>query len=99
MKKLVVLVRKDLPSLAYKAVQGAHAVAAFMRFNEGEWFNETLVFVEATKEQMNIAKIKARWIELPTSSFYEPDMNNEQTALAIGCNKTPSFLSNLPLLE
>ena len=45
MKKMYVLVRKDLPS-TYRMVQGAHAVAEYLlRYPDTEWKNGTLVFL------------------------------------------------------
>lgn len=100
MQKLVVLVRNDLPSTGYKAAQAAHAVAEFMWKHQYVWANEILVIVEATQQQIERAKIQSKWKDFPTAIFKEPDMNNEETAfaVAVGSEKTPNFLSNLPLL-
>lgn len=50
MKKLYVLIRKDLP-IAYQAVQAGHAVAEWMIKGTGEWKNHTLVYLHVKNEE------------------------------------------------
>lgn len=50
MKKLYILVRKDL-SPAYQAVQAGHTVAEWMINGTGEWQNQTLVYLHVKNEE------------------------------------------------
>jgi|WetSurMetagenome_2_1015567.scaffolds.fasta_scaffold288832_1 hypothetical protein len=84
-KKMYVLVRNDLAS-TYKNVQGAHALALFAMEHSKEfqeWNNTTLVFLGAG----NLKDIR-EWILKLTkrkkvfSVFYEPDLDDQTTAIA-----------------
>lgn len=56
MKKLFVLVRKDLNE-SYRFVQGTHAVAQWMLDYPNTWLNSTLVVLEvANSEQLEFFK-------------------------------------------
>jgi hypothetical protein len=103
MYKLYVVVRRDL-SKSQQAVQAGHALAQFLIDcpNSG-WTNGTLVYLKGPNghdEMMsffkNISEIGSVW-HVP---FYEPDLDNEITALAIlGCEDIiPNVLLGLPLV-
>ena len=87
MKKLFVLVRKDMP-MAYQAGQAGHAVAEFMKTYPGEWNNEILVYlwVDNEHELEKWFNNLHRKIWFPVR-FREPDLNNESTALAVLCSE------------
>jgi len=84
MKKLYVLVRKDL-SKSQQAIQAGHAVAEYLlRGRLSSWDNGTLVYLAAENE-----KDLKSWGELfhimsvDCVGFNEPDKNNELTAIAV----------------
>lgn len=83
MQKLFVLISKDLPSVAYQGVQGAHAVAQWLLNNKETqtWNNQTLVFLEA--ENLIKWKQKLELRSLEYTEFIEPDLNNKLTSLAV----------------
>lgn len=94
-RRLYVLVRKDLPSKAYCAVQAGHAVAEFMKIDNCEsWENETLIYLTVP----NIDKLMSVYNSLTsqTALFVEPDLNDEPTAFAT-VEHNPVF-DNLRLL-
>ncbi len=83
MKKLYVIVRKDL-SISQRAVQAGHAVAEFLLHGPfSRWSNGTLIYlgVKGLNQLENIKRNLQRdgivYIE-----FKEPDLNNETTAIA-----------------
>lgn len=78
--KLYVLIREDLPDMAYKAVQGGHAVAQYV--NEYGWKNDTLIYAEVSPYSMRkwMSKLDSRYA--PYSKFVEPDWNEQITAIA-----------------
>lgn len=81
-KKLYVLVSDKLTSI-YGAVQGGHAVAQYMLDNsrkKNKWKNETIVYLKCN---IKIIKTKLDIRGLDYSSWYEPDLDNELTAIAI----------------
>ena len=85
MKKLYVLVRKDL-GVSQQAVQAGHAVAEWVLKLGGwmDWTNGILVYlgVESERElERWIYKLGRRDIEFV--GFKEPDIGNQYTALAI----------------
>ena len=96
MKKMFILVRKDLGS-PYKMVQGAHALAQYalehtQDFNE--WNNHTVVFVDV-KDEKSLYKWKEKlhYSDKRTSIFHEPDINDELTAIA--CYDDGEIFKNL----
>lgn len=103
MNKLYVIVRRDL-SKSQQAVQAGHAVAQFLiDLPDSGWTNGTLVYLKGPsghEEMMNffegIRKIEPRW-HMP---FYEPDLDDEITALAVlePKNAVSSFLGDMPLV-
>ena len=82
MKKLYVIVRRDLTS-SQIAVQAGHAVAAFLLHGECLWKNETLIYLGA-KDYSHLQRIiyKLELKNIPFIKFKEPDMDNEVTAIA-----------------
>ena len=83
MSKLYVLIRSDLPK-NYQAVQAGHAVAEYMLECPGAWQNETLVYLrvrnEAELEEWSERLHEMYIIRCP---FFEPDINDQMTALAV----------------
>jgi len=87
MKKLYVIVRKDL-SISQRAVQAGHAVAEFLlRGPFSRWNNGTLIYlgVKGLNQLENI-KNKFEREDIPYIEFKEPDLNNEITAIATDVN-------------
>lgn len=93
MKRLYVLTRADL-DLAYRSVQGGHAVAQFcLEHPESEWDNGYLIYLDVGDE----GELKEWWGKLnfektmtkkdpEFSVFYEPDLNYQLTAIAVYTN-------------
>ena len=97
MSRLYVLVRGDLPA-AHKAVQAGHAVAEWTLSNKG-WLNETLVYL--TTKDKNEFDTYFKLLDLfsiPFSSFKEPDLGGETTALATADPLAKKIFKDLPLL-
>ena len=96
MKKMFILVRKDLGS-PYKMVQGAHALALYalehtQSFNE--WNNETIVFLDVKDEKSLLKwKDKLTYSDKMISVFAEPDIGDQFTAIA--CYDTDEMFKNL----
>ena len=83
MKKLYIIVRKDL-SPSQRAVQAGHAVAEFLlRGPNFRWNNGTLIYlgVKGLKQLENI-KRNLEYTGVNYVEFREPDLNNETTAIA-----------------
>jgi len=98
--KLYVLVRNDL-SKSQQAVQAGHAVAEFLlSYKDTEWKNGILVYLKSPGDwdlynNMERALKKGA----PYIPFYEPDMNDEITAVAIlGTEGIPDMLENYRLV-
>ena len=87
MKKMYVLIRKDLDP-SYQAVQAGHALAQFMLEHPDQaqdWDNHTLIYLRVKNED----ELKKWWMKIdnmeedaPYSTFREPDIGNELTAIA-----------------
>lgn len=98
MKKLYVLIRKDL-SFSYRSVQAGHAVAEWLlqhgQINK-EWENGTLIYLDVENEQELIL-----WTErldrrdMKWTGFREPDIGDQMTAIA--CLTDSKVFSNLKL--
>lgn len=93
MKKLFVLVRNDIP-IPNQAVQAGHALAQWM-LDDGydsivynpKWSNEILVYLSVKdEEELKKWEYKFEHRLLLYSSFHEPDLNNEMTAIAVMCS-------------
>lgn len=80
--KLYVIVRKDLtPSQI--AVQAGHAVAEYLVEDSQTWRNETLVYL-GVKNLFHLEKWmrKLNDFDVRYTTWREPDINNEVTAIA-----------------
>jgi Peptidyl-tRNA hydrolase PTH2 len=84
MKKLYVIVRKDL-STSQQAVQAGHAVAAYLLHGQffRRWENEILIYL-GVKNGFRLHHLmeKMRDEGIDFVQFQEPDLNNETTAIA-----------------
>ena len=97
MKKLYVLVRKDL-SKSQQAVQGGHAVAEYLLHGPSTaWPNGTLVYLGVRNETelkfWGTQITKKGYAIVP---FREPDRADEMTAIATECDGV--LLNELRLL-
>ena len=85
MNKMYIFVRKDLAPM-YRMVQGAHALAQYaieLPEQFEEWNNETIVFIEVKHDgQLMTLKNVLAHRHISFSKFFEPDHNNELTAIA-----------------
>jgi peptidyl-tRNA hydrolase len=88
-RKLFLITREDL-SEGQQAVQAAHALQEF-NIQHPEcaqaWYNDsnTLAFLAVPNEgALGVLLKKAANRGIPVAAFYEPDRDNELTALAIG---------------
>lgn len=87
--KLYVVTRADL-SIGQQAVQGMHAIVAFIvrhPWTALKWYLEsnTLAFVTAPDEfGLGVLLSQANDERIEAAGFREPDRNNELTAIAIG---------------
>jgi hypothetical protein len=83
MKKLFVIVRKDLTP-SQQAVQAGHALAAYLLHSLNlRWKNETLIYL-GVKDGFQLEKLKFKLTKtgIDFIEFNEPDLNNETTAIA-----------------
>lgn len=98
--KLYVLVRDDLQTQGYKAVQAGHAVAGFMMHYPGAWKNETLVYLRVKNESELIHFLDKfdRASQADAHGFVEPDLGNEWTAVAACGLSVGRMVRSLPLL-
>lgn len=83
MKKLYVVVRKDL-SKAQQAVQGGHALAEYvLRNRDTDWDNGTLVYlgIRDENELIDLTK-KLDCDRICHTRFREPDIGDQMTAIA-----------------
>jgi len=98
MKKLFVIVRKDLTT-SQQAVQAGHAVAAFLLHGQffRRWENETLIYLGVKGLiQLENLKRKFHYNDISFVEFREPDLNNETTAIATTVEN--EFVERLNLL-
>jgi len=98
MKKLYVIVRKDL-STSQQAVQAGHAVAAFLLRGQffRRWENGTLIYLGVKGlTQLENLKIKLDRTDIPFVEFREPDIGNQVTAIAT--NEHSKIFERLNLL-
>lgn len=81
-KRLYVLCDRKLKPV-YAAVQGSHAVAQYLidhKCSKKYWRNQYLIFL---KSDINYWKDKLTELKGDYSCFYEPDLKNKLTAIAI----------------
>ena len=82
-RRLYVLVDKSLEPV-YGCVQGAHCVAEFLLTHPNQtWNNSYLIYLYADVERYK-EKLIRRNIDF--SEFYEPDLGNKLTAIAVEGN-------------
>ena len=85
MKKMYVLVRKDLAAI-YGMVQGSHALAQFLiQYPElgKEWNNTTIVFLgEKNEDSLNLTAFKLEKKNKVFAEFHEEDLKYQITAIA-----------------
>ncbi len=97
MKKLYVVLRKDL-GLQYAGVQAGHTVAQWLlKHPKQDWNNHTLVYLEVADETVLanlLRKVQIREDNFET--FREPDINNELTGIA--CYTNSKIFRDLKLL-
>lgn len=95
MKRLYVLVSKNLKPV-YGCVQGGHAVAQWLLDNKHTqtWNNNYLIYLYADIEQWAY-KLKLKGLD--HSIFYEPDLENVPTAIAI--ESDGALFKNLKKIE
>lgn len=83
--RMYVIVRRDL-SETYRMVQGSHALAKFAleypdKFKQ--WNNEYLIFLSV----FNLKALRDLKMNLTGkvefSTFYEPDLDNQETSIAL----------------
>ena len=99
MKKLFVLTRNKLRGSS-PAVQAGHAVAQFMLDHDNDWFNHTLVYLRVGSIDELLQwkyDIQKEYPEAKVTTFYEPDIDNELTAIAV-YGVDSAFFRNLRLL-
>lgn len=98
--KMYVLVRNDL-SKSQQGVQGGHALAQFAidwpeRF--GEWGNRTIVYLKADLGVVEEYRTKVvDGINL-MSDFYEPDIGDQLTAIAVCGDTAGEHLGDFKLM-
>jgi peptidyl-tRNA hydrolase len=97
--------RADLP-LVYQAVQNGHAAIDFQHEHSEvakQWNQNSnyLIYLTA-KDEYHLEQLlrKANSRDLKTTSFREPDINNQLTAIAIEPSQnTKRLVSGLPLMK
>lgn len=99
MQKLYVLVRTNMPK-NYQAVQAGHAVAEFTLQYPELWQNQTLIYLRV-KDENELQDWADRLHEdyIIRTPFYEPDLNDEITALAVlSSPKVDDLLKDMKLV-
>ena len=98
--KMYVLVRNDI-SKSQQAVQAGHALAQFMLDwpdRSKEWNNYILVYLRTDLDQLQVlADTLIDGFNL-VSDFYEPDLGNELTAIAVCGSTAENYLSDFRLM-
>jgi hypothetical protein len=100
MRKLYVIVRSDMKK-SYQAVQAGHAVAGFVgRYRGNYWYNDTLIYLKASKETFRkyFREFNFTICFTPHFVFREPDMGGQATAIAVFDDKEKSLFPRLKLL-
>ena len=101
--KLIVITRRDL-SPGQQAIQSAHAAIEFQHEHSEiakQWNTNSkyLIFLSVENEQqLKFFLEKIKFYDLKYSTFFEPDIGNQLTAIAIQPSHiTHRLVSNLPL--
>jgi len=106
--RMYIITRKEL-SDSYRMVQGAHALAQYGLEHPNEfekWNNKFLIFLGTFLPESLIELRKRLSIEgIKTSSFHEPDLDNQMTAFSVfydpsdteESQKIVSIIGSLPL--
>lgn len=85
--RLHIIVRNSLPSKGYMAAQSGHAIAEYMIEHEphqtGSWVNDFLICLQASDGEFNRLQKKLDLLNIPHSTFREPDLDNLDTAIAV----------------
>jgi hypothetical protein len=89
---MYVVVRRDLP-LPQRYVQGMHAVAEYLLRFPTEWLNGTMICVDVDNE-IELYKLQLKLSHYRFASFVEPDMNDQNTAIA-GVDLDPKLMKKL----
>jgi hypothetical protein len=82
--RMYIIVRDDL-SETYKMVQGSHALAQYAIEQPElfrEWNNHCLIFLSVWNG-LTLEKVKEELSGFTTAEFYEPDLGDKLTAIAI----------------
>lgn len=98
--KMYILIRDDL-SKSQQAVQGGHALAAFMLSYPdlaSEWNNKTIVYLKTDFETLTRYEQLLPLADLNIASFREPDIGDELTALAAYGPDASKYLNDFRLL-
>lgn len=89
--KLYILIDKNLDPI-YGAIQGGHAVAKWLLEHwqitkeediQWSWNNEYLIYLKADLEDIQNNYLKLYDTKDEETLFFEPDLNNKLTAIAI----------------
>lgn len=92
--RLYILVSDELEPV-YGCVQGGHAVAQYLlEHPNSNWKNNTIVYLYC---DIDLMKHKFDMLELDYSAFYEPDLDNKLTSIAI-LNPWSSLVKTLKLV-
>tara|TARA_Y100000310_G_scaffold339525_1_gene432460 strand:+ start:1212 stop:1481 length:270 start_codon:yes stop_codon:yes gene_type:complete len=75
---MYVLIQKQYDP-SYRAVQAGHALTEYLLKN-GEWQNETLIYILSDDILFDYQILKEMGLEL--YPFYEPDVDNQMTAFS-----------------
>ncbi len=98
--KMFILVRNDL-SKSKQAVQGGHALAAFMLSYPDlaeEWGNHTIVYLKTDLETLTRHVKLLPLADINVAYFREPDIGDELTALAAYGLEAAKYLNDFRLL-
>lgn len=103
--KLITITRRDLP-VGYQAVQASHSTIEFQYEHPKvakDWIinSKYLIFLTVeNEEELYRLKNKASEKEIKYTTFHEPDINNQLTAITLEPGIVAKKLTNnLPLLK
>lgn len=94
MKRLYIAVRSDIPP-GLQIAQACHAARAFTLEHPSADVGENLV-VLASESEAELRELAERLSPLPTTRFFEPDLQGELTAIAFP-GEGARAVSSLPL--